>query len=81
MIVPPTIDIGGCGIDGEGCGMVGCCWSGWNGESCSLKLRGARMAESRPALNPQGLAGPPTRRYLTSSGAVTSFAQLVFAFV
>jgi hypothetical protein len=24
MTVPPTIDTGGCGIDG-------CCWSGWNG--------------------------------------------------
>ena len=43
MIVPPTIDTGGCGIDGEGCGMVGCCWSGRNGDA-NTKGMGAAAA-------------------------------------
>ena len=81
MIVPPTIDIGGCGIDGEGCGMVGCCWSGWKGDA-NTKRMGAAAAGAPVAVlaaaGAEAVADPAAGLALGGAAVLTlSFAPLV----
>ena len=81
MIVVPTIDIGGRGIDGEGCGMVGCCWSGWNGD-VNTKRMGAAAAGAPVAVvaaaGAEAVADPAAGLALGGAAVLTlSFAPLV----